>query len=101
MALCAADGLTIYGGDAKDAFAHSPGPSKPTLMKLDDAFVDWYKKRTGVALDRNLVMPVLWALKGHPEAAKLWEVHISGILSELGFWNTTHEKEHLFWNVLR
>jgi len=29
VALCAADNLTIYGGDAKDAFAHSPGPSIP------------------------------------------------------------------------
>ena len=92
VALCAADGLTIYGGDAKDAFAHSPGPSKPTFMKLDDAFVDWYKKRTGVTLERDLVMPVLRALQGHPEAAKLWEAHISGILSAVGFRNTTHEK---------
>ena len=48
-------------------------------------FVDWYKKRTGVTLERDLVMPVLRALQGHPEAAKLWEAHISGILSELGF----------------
>ena len=38
IALCAADNLTIYGGDTKDAFAHSPGPSMPTFMKLDDAF---------------------------------------------------------------
>jgi len=42
IALCAADNLTIYGGDAKDAFAHSPGLSMPTFMKLDDAFCDWY-----------------------------------------------------------
>ena len=25
-----------------DVFAHSPGLSKPTFMKLDDAFVDWH-----------------------------------------------------------
>jgi len=35
---CKADDLTIHGGDAKDAFAHSPAPSTPTFMKLDDAF---------------------------------------------------------------
>jgi len=92
IALCAADGLTIYGGDAKDAFAHSPGPSKPTFMKVDDAFREWYQARTGVLLDKDLVIPVLRALQGHPEAARLWEHHITTILHELGFRNTTHEK---------
>ena len=92
IALCAADGLTIYGGDAKDAFAHSPGPSKPTFMKVDNAFREWYHDRTGVLLDKDLVLPVLRALQGHPEAARLWEQHISSILKDLGFTNTTHEK---------
>jgi len=92
IALCAADNLTIYGGDAKDAFAHSPGPSMPTFMKLDDAFRDWYLERTGVLLDKDLVLPVLRALQGHPEAARLWEEHISAILEKVGFKNTTHEK---------
>jgi len=92
VALCAAESLTIYGGDAKDAFAHSPGPSKPTFMKVDDAFRDWYKDRTGILLEKDAVLPVLRALQGHPEAAHLWEEHISDILRELGFKNTTHEK---------
>jgi len=92
IALCAADNLTIYGGDAKDAFAHSPGPSMPTFMKLDDAFRDWYLERTGVLLDKDLVLPVLRALQGHPEAARLWEEHISAILEKVGFKSTTHEK---------
>jgi len=48
IAPCATDNLTIYGGDAKDAFAHSPGPSMPAFMKLDDAFRDWCLERTGV-----------------------------------------------------
>ena len=92
VALCAADNLTIYGGDAKDAFAHSPGPSRPTFMKVDDAFRDWYRMRTGTTLDKDLVLPVLRALQGHPEAARLWEEHISEILRTIGFKNTTHEK---------
>jgi len=75
IALCAADNLTIYGGDAKDAFAHSPEPSMPTYMKLDDAFRDWYLERTGALLDKDLVLPTLRALQGHPEAARLWEEH--------------------------
>ena len=64
----------------------------PTFMKLDDAFRDWYLERTGVLLDKDLVLPVLHALQGHPEAARLWEEHISAILEKVGFKNTTHEK---------
>jgi len=92
IALCAADNLTIYGGDAKDAFVHSSGSSMPTFMKLDGAFRDWHKERTGAWLDKDLVLPVLRALQGNPEAARLWEEHISAILKKVGFKNTTHEK---------
>ena len=92
IALCAADNLTVYGGDAKDSFAHLPGPSMPTFMKLDDAFRDWRLEHTGVLLDKDLVLPVLRALQGHPEAARLWEEHISAVLKNVGFKNTTHEK---------
>jgi len=35
---------------------------------------------------------VLRALQGHPEAARLWEEHISAILKNVGFKNTTHKK---------
>ena len=43
-------------------------------------------------MDKDLVLPVLRALQGHPKAARLWEEHISAILKEVGFKNTTHEK---------
>ena len=43
-------------------------------------------------LDKDLVLPVLRALQGHPEAARLWDEHISAILEKVGFKNTTHEK---------
>jgi len=92
IALCAEDNLTIYGGDAKDAFAHSLGPSMPTFIKLDDAFRDWYLEQTGALLDKDLVLPVLRASQGHPEAARLWEEHISAILKDVGFKITMHEK---------
>jgi len=45
-----------------------------------------------VLLDKDLVLPVLRVLQGHPEAARLWEEHISGILEKVGFKNITHEK---------
>jgi len=92
IAPSAADNLTIFGGDAKDAFAHSPGPSMPTFMKLDDALRELHLERTGVLLDKDLVLPVVRALQGHPEAARLWEEHISEILEKVGFKNTTHKK---------
>jgi len=90
--LCAVDNLTIYSGDAKDAFVHSPSPLMPTFMKLDDAFRNWYLEQTGVLLDKDLVLPVLRALQGHPETARLWEEHISATLNDIGFKNTRHEK---------
>jgi len=45
-----------------------------------------------VLLDKDLVLPVLRALQGHPEEARLWEEHISVILEKVGSKNTTHEK---------
>jgi len=61
-------------------------------MKLDDVFRDWYLERTGVLLDKDLVLPVLRALQGHREVAGLWEEHISAILKGVGFQNTAFEK---------
>jgi len=61
-------------------------------MKLDDAFRDWHLERTRVLLDKDVVLPVLRALQGHPEAARLWEEHMSAILKDVGFKNTMHEK---------
>jgi Reverse transcriptase (RNA-dependent DNA polymerase) len=41
-----------------------------------------------------MVLPVLHALQGHPEAGRCWERHINQILlgSDLGFVTTTHDK---------
>ncbi|KAG7359997.1 reverse transcriptase RNA-dependent DNA polymerase [Nitzschia inconspicua] len=50
--------------------------------------------RFGVTLDRNMVLPVLHALQGHPESGRLWETYINKILSlpELSFRSTTHDR---------
>ena len=38
-------------------------------------------------------MKVQHAIQGHPEAPRLWQIFIDGILiDKMGFWNTTHEK---------
>jgi hypothetical protein len=94
LALSASLNYLIYGGDAQDAFAHSPAPTVPTFVSIDDAYSDWYFDKYGIRLARGLVLPVLHALQGHPEAARLWELHINAILTdpEFGFKSTTHEK---------
>ncbi|KAG7354611.1 reverse transcriptase RNA-dependent DNA polymerase [Nitzschia inconspicua] len=61
---------------------------------IDDAYAEWYKARFGITLDRNMVLPVLHALQGHPESGRLWETYINKILSlpELSFKSTTHDR---------
>jgi hypothetical protein len=65
FALSAELGYRVYGGDAKDAYAHSPPPERPTFCEIDDAYAEWYEHRFGVVLDRSLVLPVQHALQGH------------------------------------
>jgi len=78
IALCTADNLNIYGGDAKDAFAHSPGLSMPTFMKLDDAFRDWYLEQTGALLDKDPFFSDLMrsavSHQGRVSAGQLWDL---------------------------
>ncbi|KAG7344102.1 reverse transcriptase RNA-dependent DNA polymerase [Nitzschia inconspicua] len=94
FALAAAHDMRVYGGDATDAFAHSSPPETPTFIMIDDAYAEWYKARFGITLDRNMVLPVLHALQGHPESGRLWETYINKILSlpELSFKSTTHDR---------
>ena len=92
FALAASKGYRVYGGDAEDAYAHSPPPERPTYVSIDDAYADWYEHKHGIKLDRSLVLPVLHALQGHPESGRLWEMHINGILRDLGFAPTTHDR---------
>ena len=94
FALAAHKGYQVFGGDAQDAYAHSPPPEVPTFVTIDDQYADWYETRFNKPLDRTKVLPVMHALQGHPEAGKLWEKHINSILHgpELNFKSTTHDK---------
>jgi hypothetical protein len=94
FALAAHLNYKVFGGDAKDAFAHSPPPARPTYVAIDDAYAEWYFTRFGIRLDRSHVLPVQHALQGHPESGKLWEGHISAILRSptFNFQPTTHDK---------
>ena len=94
FSLSASLGYDVYGGDALDAFDHSPPPVVPTYVSINDAYADWYFWKTGRKIDRSKVLPVLHALQGHPESGKLWESHINSILfsPELNFKCTTHNR---------
>ena len=42
LALCAENGLTIYGGDVTDAYTHSPAPDTMIFLFIDYAYIKWY-----------------------------------------------------------
>ena len=94
FAIAANLNLKVYGGDAKDAFAHSPGPDMNTYLAIDDAYAEWYKRTFTKSIDRSHVLPINRALQGHPESGRLWEIHINAILTspELNFKTTTHDR---------
>ena len=64
-------GLTVYGGDATDAYAHSPAPNS-TYLAINDFYADWYKDRFGEEIDRRYILPGKHCLQGHPESRKIW-----------------------------
>ena len=70
LALAAEQNFLLFGGDAKDAFAHSPAPEVPTYMMIDNQYYEWYLFCFGKKLDKSRVLPVLCALQGHP---KIWK----------------------------
>jgi len=94
FALAARENYQVYGGDAQDAYAHSPPLETPTFVSIDEAYADWYEHQFKKKLDHSLVLPVLHALQGHPESGKLWEKHITAILRspQFGFKSTTHDR---------
>lgn len=82
----------IFGGDANDAYAHSPGEFKiPTYISIDDQYAEWYEDRYKKTIDWNLVLPLLKAMQGHLEAGRFWENNINSILlsEEFKFTTTT------------
>jgi hypothetical protein len=53
VALCAALGLLICGGDVTDACMHAPGPTKPTFMSWDDAKAERWFTKTGEQIPKG------------------------------------------------
>ena len=49
-------------------YANSPHPDQPTFVYIDDQYADWCLARFGVAVSRDMILPVQHALQGHPES---------------------------------
>ena len=90
-AIAAIKNKRVFGSDAVNAFAEAPPPKSPLFLKVDDAYKNWYKNKTGILLADNTYVKVMQAIQGHPESPRLWNLHIDSILSKMGFKSTTHE----------
>ena len=91
--LAACHGLIVLGADAGNAFAEAPPPDQPFYMLIDEQYRAWWTLHMHrPPIPPGHVLPVNHALQGHPEAPRLWEKHITSILTtQLGFTPTTHE----------
>jgi hypothetical protein len=81
-------GYVVMGADYTNARANSPSPTQPTYVQIDDTYADWYRSHNGKEVDHLLVLPVLKALQGHPEAGALREKHINKLLDDLDIVHT-------------
>ena len=92
LGICTDSWLTIYGGDAIDAYAQSPAPND-SYLQVDNAYAEWYKNKTNETISKRMVLPVKHALQGHPESGKMWMHFIDNILiKEMELKTTTHDR---------
>jgi hypothetical protein len=59
LSLSAVTVLVLMGADYTDAYANAPSPTQPTYVRIDDAYVDWFRSRHGKEVDHSLMLPVL------------------------------------------
>ena len=79
-AIAASVSLKVFGGDAKDAFAHSPGPEMDMHLAMDNAHAEWHEQTFSKKINQNHVLPIKRALQGHPKSGRLWKMHINAVL---------------------
>jgi hypothetical protein len=91
FAICAIKNFVVLGADAINAYAQSPPPKTPSYVFLDEQYLAWYLWKIDIALDPNMVLPVLHALQGHPDSGSLWEDLIVSIIESMNFKNNCHE----------
>jgi hypothetical protein len=91
FAICMIKNYVVLGADAINAYAQSPPPKTPSYVRLDAQYIKWFLWRFGVKLDRDLLLPVIHALQGHPYSGSIWAEMIVAILEAMGFKKTCHE----------
>jgi hypothetical protein len=72
FAICTINNFVVLGADAINACAQSPPPKTPSYVRLDAQYLAWYIWKSDIALDPNMVLPVLHDLQGHPDSGSLW-----------------------------
>ena len=45
LGIATSKSLKLYGGDAKDTYAHSPASETSTYLSIDNQYADWYKHK--------------------------------------------------------
>ena len=86
--------LNIYckGYNVGNAFAEAPAPVDPLCMYPDDQYNEWWQSLGNEPIPDVYVIPILKALQRHPESPRLWDKHISKMLThKLGFKSTVNE----------
>ena len=69
------------GCDVSNAFVEAPPPKKPYFMVIDQQFRNWWENKLHLpSIPYGHDLPVLKNLQGHPEAPRLWHLHILAIL---------------------
>jgi hypothetical protein len=91
FAICAINNFVVLGADAINAYAQSPPPKTPSYVRLDAHYLSWYLWKFDIALDPDMVLPVLHALQGRPDSGSLWAELIVAILESMNFKKTCHE----------
>jgi hypothetical protein len=81
VALAAIWNLQLFSADVHNAFAEANRPKQQYFMKIDDQFRNWWASRfPDKDLPPGAVIPILRNLQGHPEAPRMWSLHIDEIL---------------------
>ena len=84
--------MILLGADASNAFAEAPPPKAPFDVVIDQQFREWWARQGKGDIPLGWVLPVHFALQGHPESPRLWAITIDQIIKkEVELFPTTHE----------
>jgi hypothetical protein len=79
--ITAAENLLVYGADVSNVFTEAPLPKQGFYVYPDCAFHEWWVRHLlWPPLNPGEVIPVLFAMQGHPESPHIWEKHADSIL---------------------